>query len=110
MFRKDGTFVKEAFIRLPPGGKGSLGARPGDIAFSGDPAQRFVYMVDMANSKVHVVARDSLQIVASFGRRGHWAGQFESPHSLAIDSKGNLFVAETLQGRRVQKFVPKGRR
>ena len=48
----------------------------------------------------------SLEVVASFGRRGRWAGQFESPHSLAIDSQGNLFVGETLDGRRVQKFVP----
>ena len=38
--------------------------------------------------------------------RGVGAGQFESPHSLAVDSRGNLFVGETLDGRRVQKFSP----
>ena len=42
----------------------------------------------------------------SLGRRGRWAGQFESPHSLAVDSRGNLYVGETLDGRRVQRFTP----
>ena len=50
--------------------------------------------------------RDTLEVVATMGRRGRWAGQFESPHSLAVDSRGNLFVGETLDGRRVQKFTP----
>jgi hypothetical protein len=56
---------------------------------------------------VHTLRRDSLEVVSTFGRRGRWGGQFESPHSLAIDSKGNLFVAETLDGRRLQKFSPR---
>ena len=47
----------------------------------------------------------TLKAVASFGRRGRWAGQFESPHSLVIDSQGNPYVGETLDGRRVQRFV-----
>jgi hypothetical protein len=29
-------------------------------------------------------------------------------HSIAVDSKGNLYTTETYQGRRVQKFVYKG--
>jgi hypothetical protein len=29
-------------------------------------------------------------------------------HSIATDSKGNLYTTETYQGRRVQKFVYKG--
>jgi hypothetical protein len=41
-----------------------------------------------------------------FGQRGRWAGEFESPHDVAIDSKGNLYIGETLDGRRLQKFVP----
>jgi hypothetical protein len=40
-------------------------------------------------------------------RTGLYAGEFASPHRLAIDSKGNIFfVAETIDGRRVQKFEP----
>ena len=69
--------------------------------------RRLIFLADGGNHRVHTLRRDSLEVVASFGRRGRFAGQFESPHSIAIDSKGNLFVAETLDGRRVQKFVPK---
>ena len=63
-------------------------------------------MADGGNHAVHTLSRATLEVVATFGRRGRWAGQFESPHSLAVDSRGNLFVGETLDGRRVQKFVP----
>jgi len=33
------------------------------------------------------------------------AGEFTFLHMMAIDSKGNLYVGETIGGRRVQKFV-----
>ena len=75
--------------------------------FSTDPAQAYIFLADGGNHRVHTLRRESLDVVSTFGRRGRWGGQFESPHSLAIDSKGNLFVAETLDGRRVQKFIPR---
>lgn len=106
VFRKDGTFVKDALINAKLN-DGQIGGTPWDIAFSNDPQQRLILLADGGNHKVHTLLRDSLQVVGTFGRRGRWAGQFESPHNLALDSKGNLFVAETLDGRRVQKFVPK---
>ncbi len=55
---------------------------------------------------VWTVQHDSLETLATIGRRGRMAGQFESTHSLAVDSFGNLYVGETLNGRRVQKFMP----
>ncbi|MCA1586798.1 MAG: hypothetical protein LC791_19170, partial [Acidobacteria bacterium] len=39
---------------------------------------------------------------------GHWAGQFYGAHNLAVDSKGNLYITETYEGKRVQKFVYRG--
>jgi sugar lactone lactonase YvrE len=47
-----------------------------------------------------------LKVVGSFGRAGHSAGQFLWPNGIAVDSKGNVFVAEVTGGNRVQKFVP----
>ena len=85
---------------------GTTGGAPWDLAFSRDPDQRLVFVADGGAHAVHVLRRDTLEVAATFGRRGRWAGQFESPHSLAVDSQGNLFVGETLDGRRVQKFVP----
>jgi hypothetical protein len=36
---------------------------------------------------------------------GHNAGHFAFAHTLASDSRGNVYVAETITGRRIQKFV-----
>ena len=33
-----------------------------------------------------------------------WAGQFYGAHNLAVNSKGDLFITETYEGKRVQKF------
>ena len=105
VFQKNGTFVKDTLVNAHLA-DGSTGGTPWDISFSTDPKQTFIFLVDGATHRVHTLRRDTLEVVSSFGHRGRWAGQFESPHSIAIDSKGNLFVAETLDGRRVQKFSP----
>ena len=41
----------------------------------------------------------------SLARPGLQAGQFTFLHSVALDSKGNLYTGETINGRRVQKFT-----
>ena len=47
-------------------------------------------------------------ILAGLGVPGHNAGDFTFLHSSAIDSRGNLYLGETINGRRVQKFTPAG--
>lgn len=106
VFSKDGTFVKDVLINAKLAG-GQMGGTPWDMALSTDPAQSLIFLADGGNHRVHTLGRESLEVLSTFGRRGRWGGQFESPHSIAVDSKGNLFVAETLDGRRVQKFVPR---
>ena len=44
-------------------------------------------------------------MVSAFGGGGHWAGQFYGAHNSASDSKGNLFITESYEGKRVQKFL-----
>jgi hypothetical protein len=104
VFEKDGTFVKEALVEATLS-DGRVGGIPWDIGFSTDVDQSLIVLADGGSHRVHTLNRDTLETVESFGRRGRWAGQLESPHSLAIDSHGNLFVGDTLDGRRVQKFV-----
>ena len=104
VFHKDGTFVKEQFIEKRTLGDGSVW----DIAFSRDPQQKFIFLSDGANEKVHILLRDTLQVLTSFGDGGRQPGQFYAVHSIAIDSKGNLYTTETYRGQRVQKFVYKG--
>jgi len=104
VFKKDGTFVKEAFVATKTLGDGSVW----DIAFSKDPQQTYIFLADGSNEKVYVLLRDTLEILTSFGDGGRQPGQFYAVHSIAADSKGNLFTTETYRGQRVQKFVYKG--
>ena len=60
------------------------------------------------NERVHILIRETLVVVTSFGDGGRQPGQFYGAHSIATDSQGNIFTTETFQGRRVQKFVYKG--
>jgi sugar lactone lactonase YvrE len=41
------------------------------------------------------------------GGRGTGKGQFDAPHGIAADDKGNIFVADTNNGR-IEKFSPSG--
>jgi len=104
VFKKDGTFVKEVFIAKRTLGDGSVW----DIAFSKDPKQTYLYLADGANEKVYIILRDTLEILTSFGDGGRQPGEFYAVHSIAADSKGNIFTTETYRGQRVQKFVYKG--
>jgi DNA-binding beta-propeller fold protein YncE len=104
VFRTDGTFVDE--IQLAPRtlGDGSTW----DIAFSRDPAQRYMYVADGKNMKVYVMDRLSLEVLTTFGDGGRQPGLFFAVHSIATDSQGNIYTTETYEGKRVQKFLYRG--
>ena len=104
VFQKNGSFVKEAQIAPRTRGDGSIW----DIAFSGDPAQRYMYVTDGKNAKIYILERESLEVLTSFGDGGRQPGQFLGVHSLATDSRGNIYTTETYEGRRLQKFVYRG--
>jgi hypothetical protein len=103
-FKTDGTFLKEAFIAKNTFGDGSVF----DITLSKDPQQRYLYVADGSNMKIHVLDRQTLEVLTTFGDGGRQPGQFYAVHSIAADSKGNLYTTETYRGQRVQKFVYKG--
>jgi DNA-binding beta-propeller fold protein YncE len=104
VFRPDGTFVKEAFLETGTLGSGSAW----DIAFSRDPQQKYVYVADGENDRVHILDRESLAVLTSFGEGGRQPGEFYGVHSIATDSKGNIYTTETYRGQRVQRFIYKG--
>jgi DNA-binding beta-propeller fold protein YncE len=104
VFKPDGTFIKEAFIEKRTLGAGSAW----DIAFSKDPQQKYIYLSDGENDRIHILSRDTLEVLTTFGEGGRQPGEFYGPHSIATDSKGNIYVTETYRGQRVQKFVYKG--
>jgi hypothetical protein len=83
-----------------------------DIAFSRDPEQKFIYVLHYGcgcpspeGGRIWILARESGAIVGSIGRPGPAAGEFLSAHSIGLDSKGNVYVGESPQGRRTQRFV-----
>ena len=104
VFQKDGTYVSETFIATETMGDGSTW----DIAFSKDAEQKFIYLADGKNMKVYIIERATMEILTSFGDGGRQPGQFFAVHSIATDSRGNIYTTETYEGKRVQKFVYKG--
>jgi DNA-binding beta-propeller fold protein YncE len=104
VFTKEGKFVKEKQIFPETLSDGSVW----DIAFSRDPQQRFIYLADGANEHVYILDRNTLEILSQFGVGGRGPGQFRGVHSIAVDSRGNIYTTETYTGKRIQKFVFKG--
>jgi DNA-binding beta-propeller fold protein YncE len=104
VFQPNGTFVKEAFYAKNTLGSGSAW----DIAFSRDAQQRFMFLADGQNNRVRIIVRETLEEITAFGDGGRQPGQFYGVHSIATDSKGNLYTTETYEGKRLQKFVYKG--
>jgi DNA-binding beta-propeller fold protein YncE len=106
VFTKEGKFVKEAFFAKNSLSEGSVW----DVAFSRDPGQTYIFLADGRNMKIRVLRRDTLEELTSFGDGGRQPGQFYAVHSIATDSKGNLYTTETYEGKRLQKFAYKGMR
>jgi DNA-binding beta-propeller fold protein YncE len=104
VFKPEGTFVKEAFINKETLGSGSVW----DIAFSKDAQQTYLYVTDGENGRVHILDRQSLEVLTSFGEGGRQPGEFYGVHSIATDSKGNIYTTETYRGQRLQKFTYRG--
>jgi len=104
IFKTDGRFVKEVFVAKETLGDGSVF----DIAFSKDPKQKYLYLADGSNMKIHIFQRDTMQELTTFGDGGRQPGEFYAVHSIDTDSKDNLFTTETYRGQRVQKFRYKG--
>jgi DNA-binding beta-propeller fold protein YncE len=104
VFTAEGKFVKEQVYAPRTKENGAVW----DVAFSRDPQQRFLFIVDGVNDKIRVVDRQSLREITNFGDGGRQPGQFHAVHSIAIDHQGNLYTTETYEGKRVQRFLLKG--
>ena len=104
VFTPQGKFVKEGFYEKNTLNSGSVW----DIAFSKDPQQKYIFITDGVNEKVKIIERQTLRELTTFGDGGRQPGQFYGVHSIAIDSKGNLYTTETYEGKRLQRFILKG--
>ena len=105
MFKPDGKFVKEAFYAKDTLASGSVW----DIAFSQGSASSATSTSPTARTSACAssTAR-SLEELTTFGDGGRMPGQFYGVHSIATDSKGNIYTTETYEGKRLQRFLFKG--
>jgi len=89
------------------GGAAGLGTAGSawDLRFTNDSMQTYFFEVDGGNEIMHTMDRVAGTIVSDMGQPGHEAGQFTFLHSNTVDSKGNMYTGETINGRRIQKFV-----
>lgn len=91
VFQTDGTFVREMkYAGLP---------------CSVDIGDEAVYMVNGFAGQV-VKLDLSGKVLAALGRPGKGPGEFGEAHFIAVSPKGELFVADSVNGALV-KFVPK---
>jgi hypothetical protein len=99
---------------------GSLTTRSCDIDFwpnidylatKSPTSQKIIVNVDLNNDNVWLLDKATATVFSALGVcgimpcPGHNAGHFAFSHSTGVDSKGNIYVAETITGRRIQKFV-----
>ena len=103
VFTKQGTFVREFYVRPQTLGNGSAWS----IAFSNDPQQRYLLVPDGENNTIWILNRRNGDVVSSFGHSGRNAGDFHWVHDAAMTKDGNLYTGEVDTGKRAQKFVPK---
>jgi DNA-binding beta-propeller fold protein YncE len=102
VFDLNGKYINQVFINR------TEGVSAAGIAFSPDAQQTYMYVADYGNSHVVVLNRKTLEVIYQFGKRSAAPGDFQGIHTLAADSKGNLYTAEVAPGNRAQKFVFKG--
>jgi len=104
VFKKDGTYVNEVWLEPKTIGIGTVFA----VAFSADKDQKYMYVGDGSDKKVFILDRKSLKVLGTFGTPGREGGRFMLIHAMATDSKGNLYVGETIDNNRVQRFNANG--
>jgi len=76
----------------------------GWVAFSRDPDQKYMYVANGADDNIAIVDRVSGQVLSKFGRPGLMNGGMTDPHSIAVNSKGDIIVGEVPYGGNIQMW------
>jgi DNA-binding beta-propeller fold protein YncE len=109
VYDKMGNFKKNIEVPWTPdtppvdGKVKESGGAAVSLDFSHDANQKLIYLINQNSALIEVLDRESGKVLSTFGRSGHFPGEFDQPHGIAVDSKGNVYIAEN-RGRRIQKF------
>ena len=109
VFDRMGNFVRNIDVSFQPytspeGRQSGTRGTAVVLAFSADPDQRLMFVVNQNSVVIDVLDRRTGQVLSNVGGGpGRYLGQFTLPHGIGVDSAGNVYVAEQ-EGRRIQKF------
>lgn len=76
----------------------------GSVAFSPDRAQKFMYVANGSDNVIHILDRATGEVLSRFGRPGNQAGDLTDPHSIAVNSKGDIIVGEVPYGGKIHMW------
>lgn len=103
VFTRGGQYLGQVFIdRNLPSPVTASG-----MAFSDDNEQRYIFVADFGNAALVVLDRRRLQVIGRIGGGAGTAPTLTTPHLVASDGRGHLFVAE-VAARRVQRLTVRG--
>ena len=106
IFEFDKKGVLKRTIPVNPEGGLQAPQRTADMTFSKDPQQTYIYNVDLGNNVIEIIHRASGKMVGQIGvGPGRGAGELLTPHQIAVDSTGNVYVSSTVGSNRVQRFL-----
>ncbi len=63
-----------------------------------------IYVPEL-QGRVTIIDNDGEVLAQWGGDRTHEPGEFWAPHGVAVDSKGDMYIGEVLEGQRLQKFA-----
>ena len=104
-FSHEGVLLMRVGEAKIPGTDSSHFNRPTDVAIATDGS--FYVSDGYRNSRV-VKFSAAGHYLFSWGRKGDKPGEFNLPHSIELDSAGNVYVADR-ENSRIQVFDPKGK-
>ena len=133
VFTTDGEFVTEKPMgRYPDPDPAVMAARANDMAFgapttelirataeahqavsrtafSSDPEQRWLFVLERSNHQIVVLDRETLEELTRFGQHGDEIGESYVLHDMTADSEGNLYTVEVNGSggtrKRTQRFT-----
>ena len=76
----------------------------GWVGFSPDPTQKFMYVANGSDNVIHILDRTTGEVLSKLGRPGNQSGDLTDPHSIAVNSQGDIIIGEVPYGGKIQMW------